>query len=96
MQNIEKDMRPGGREKWPIKIIETSGKIQESVLARADPFQGDSLQDMPCMCPHMCKIPFIQIQLKKRFKKALHLLNTLTTQMGEGNQVTNFKTILIY
>ena len=49
MQNIEKDMRPGGREKWPIKIIETSGKTLESVLVKADPFQGNKCLDPKCL-----------------------------------------------
>ena len=38
-------MRPGGRENWPIKIIETSGKTLESVLVKADPFLGNKCVD---------------------------------------------------
>ena len=40
LQAIEKDMRPGGRENWPIKIIETSGKT----LMSQGPWQGESFK----------------------------------------------------
>ena len=49
MQKIEKEMRPGGREMWPIKIIETAGKTLESVLVRADPFMGNKCVDPLCL-----------------------------------------------
>ena len=49
LQAIEKEMRPGGRENWPIKIIETSGKTLESVLVKADPFQGNKCSDPKCL-----------------------------------------------
>ena len=49
MQTIEKDIRPGGRENWPIKIIETSGKTLESVLVKADPFLGNKCVDLKCL-----------------------------------------------
>ena len=49
LQSIEKDMRPGGRENWPIRIIETSGKTLESVLVKADPFQGNNCLDPKCL-----------------------------------------------
>ena len=49
LQSIEKDMRPGGRENWPIRIIETSGKTLESVLVKADPFQGNKCLDPKCL-----------------------------------------------
>ena len=49
MQKIEKEMRPGGREMWPIKIIETAGKTLESVLVRADPFMGNKCVDPKCL-----------------------------------------------
>ena len=48
-KKVEKKMRPGGREKWPIKIIETAGKTLESVLVRADPFMGNKCVDPKCL-----------------------------------------------
>ena len=35
-------MRPGVRENWQIKIIETAGKPLEKVLVKTDPFNGNS------------------------------------------------------
>lgn len=49
MQKIEKDMRPGSRENWPIKIIETAGKTLESVLVKAVPFLGNKCVDPKCL-----------------------------------------------
>ena len=34
-------MRPGGREDWPIKIVETAGKSIECCLVTTDPFHGN-------------------------------------------------------
>ena len=34
MQKKEQLMRPGGRENWGIKIIETAGKTLENVLVK--------------------------------------------------------------
>ena len=42
-------MRPGGRENWPIKIIETAGKTLESVLVKSDPFNGNKCEDPKCL-----------------------------------------------
>ena len=41
--NAEKEleMRPGGREKWAIKVIETEGKSIERVLVKTDPLNGN-------------------------------------------------------
>ena len=36
-------------ENWPIRIIETSGKTLESVLVKADPFQGNKCLDPKCL-----------------------------------------------
>ena len=49
MQLVEKEMRPGGRENWPIKVIETAGKTLESVLVKADPFLGIKCLDPKCL-----------------------------------------------
>ena len=49
MQQKEKDMRPGGREDWFIKIIETAGNTLENVLVRADPFNGNKCLDSKCI-----------------------------------------------
>ena len=42
-------MRPGGRENWPIKIIESAGKTLGSVLVKADPFLGNKCVDPKCI-----------------------------------------------
>ena len=42
-------MRPGGRENWGIKIIETAGKTLENVLVKADPFHGNKCLDKTCL-----------------------------------------------
>ena len=42
-------MRVGGREKFPIKIIETAGKSLERVLVATDPFNGNSCTDKGCL-----------------------------------------------
>ena len=34
-------MRAGGREEFPIKIIETAGKTLERTLVNSDPFNGN-------------------------------------------------------
>ena len=49
MQKVEQEMRPGGRENWQIKIIETAGKPLEKVLVRTDPFNGNSCSDKSCL-----------------------------------------------
>ena len=41
MQKAELNMRPGGREKWAIKVIETAGKSIERVLVKTDPLNGN-------------------------------------------------------
>ena len=42
-------MRPGGREKWPIKIIETAGQTLERALVKTDPFGGNKCEDKTCL-----------------------------------------------
>ena len=42
-------MRPGGRENWGIKIIETAGKTLENVLVKSDPFNGNKCLDKTCL-----------------------------------------------
>ena len=49
MQKKEEIMRPGGRENWCIKIIETAGKTLENVLVKADPFSGNECLDKTCL-----------------------------------------------
>ena len=42
-------MRPGGREEWPIRIIETSGKSLERCIVKTDPFNGNQCSDKNCL-----------------------------------------------
>ena len=49
MQKKEQLMRPGGRENWGIKIIETAGKTLENVLVKSDPFNGNKCLDKTCL-----------------------------------------------
>jgi hypothetical protein len=48
MQAKKKELRAGGREKFPIKIIETVGKPLESILVKSDPFDGNKCSDETC------------------------------------------------
>ena len=41
MQEKEEQLRAGGRESWPIKIIEMAGKTLEQTLVKTDPFNGN-------------------------------------------------------
>ena len=41
MQNKEEETRAGGRENYPIKIIETAGRTLEQTLVNTDPFGGN-------------------------------------------------------
>ena len=41
-------MRAGGREAYPIKIIETAGKTLEQTLVNTDPFDGNKCTDEKC------------------------------------------------
>ena len=41
-------MRAGGRESFPIKIIETAGKTLEQTLVNTDPFNGNQCSDEKC------------------------------------------------
>ena len=41
LQKKEIQMRPGGREDWPIKIVETARKSIECCLVTTDPFHGN-------------------------------------------------------
>ena len=49
LQQKEVEMRPGGREDWPIKIIETSGKSLERCIVKTDPFNGNQCLDKTCL-----------------------------------------------
>ena len=42
-------MRPGGREEWAIRIIETSGKPLERCIVKTDPFNGNQCLDSKCL-----------------------------------------------
>ena len=48
MQEKEEKMRAGGREDFPIKIIETAGKTLEQTLVNTDPFDGNKCTDAKC------------------------------------------------
>ena len=42
MQSREEEMRTGGKETYPIKIIETADKtLEQTLLVNTDPFDGD-------------------------------------------------------
>ena len=49
MQSKEEEMRAGGRETYPIKIIETAGKTLEQTLVNTDPFEGNKCGDVKCV-----------------------------------------------
>ena len=49
MQSKEEELRAGGREGWPIKIIETAGKTLEQTLVNTDPFNGNQCKDAKCL-----------------------------------------------
>ena len=49
MQKVEQEMRPGGRENWAIKVIETAGKSIERVLVKTDPLNGNTCSDKSCL-----------------------------------------------
>ena len=49
MQKKEEETRAGGREAWPIKIIETAGKTLEQTLVNTDPFNGNTCNDQKCL-----------------------------------------------
>ena len=48
MQEKEAEMRAGGREEFPIKIIETAGKTLERTLVNSDPFGGNKCTEAKC------------------------------------------------
>ena len=48
MQAKEEEMRAGGREAYPIKIIETAGRTLEQTLVNTDPFDGNKCSDDKC------------------------------------------------
>ena len=49
MQKKEEETRVGGRELWPIKIIETAGRTLEQTLVNTDPFGGNQCYDAKCL-----------------------------------------------
>ena len=49
MQKKEEETRIGGRESWPIKIIETAGRTLEQTLVNTDPFNGNLCSDPKCL-----------------------------------------------
>jgi hypothetical protein len=49
MQCKEEESRAGGREAWPIKIIEMAGKTLERTLVNSDPFNGNVCSDNKCL-----------------------------------------------
>ena len=48
MQAKEEETRAGGREAFPIKIIETAGRTLEQTLVNTDPFDGNKCTDEKC------------------------------------------------
>ena len=49
MQCKEEESRAGGREAWPIKIIEMVSKTLEQTLVKPDPFNGNVCSDKKCL-----------------------------------------------
>ena len=49
MQEKEKEMRAGGREKYAIKVIESAGNTVERMLVKTDPFNGNKCGDENCV-----------------------------------------------
>ena len=49
MQEKERQLRPGGRKEWPIKMIDTAGKTLERCLVKVDPFNGNQCSDKNCL-----------------------------------------------
>ena len=49
MQQKEEETRVGGREGWPIKIIETAGLTLEQTLVNTNPFGGNLCKDPKCL-----------------------------------------------
>ena len=48
MQAKEKELRAGGRENFPFRIIETAGNPLEWVLTKPDPFEGNKFTGDRC------------------------------------------------
>ena len=49
IQVKEEQLRAGGRESWPIEIIEMAGKTLEQTLVKTDPFNGNNCIDKKCI-----------------------------------------------
>ena len=49
MQKKGEELQKGGRESFPIKIIETAGKTFKQTLVNTDPFNGNECQDKKCV-----------------------------------------------
>ena len=49
MQEKEKEMRAGGREKYAIQMIESAGNTLERMLVNTDPFDGNQCEDENCL-----------------------------------------------
>ena len=49
MQKKEEETRVGGREGWPMKVIETAGRTLEQTLVNNDPFEGKACNDPKCV-----------------------------------------------
>ena len=45
MQQKEEELQKGGRESFPVKIIETAGKTLEQTLVDTDLFNGNECAD---------------------------------------------------
>ena len=49
MQAKELEMRPGGRENWPIRIVETSGQTLGRALVKTDLFNRNKCLEKTCL-----------------------------------------------
>ena len=49
LQAREEELRPGGREEWKIRIVETAGKSVERSLVNNDPCDGNKCDDEKCL-----------------------------------------------
>ena len=49
MQQKEEELQKGGRESFPVKIIETAGKTLEQTLVDTDPFNWNECADKKCV-----------------------------------------------
>ena len=83
MQAKEEEMRAGGREAYPIKIIETAGRTLEQTLVKTDPFDGNKCTDEKC---EPKKNPKNKINCRRNVFETLGML--VVTRRQEGFVIT--------